>query len=236
MLTLFISVGVTVFLACFFYRSLLAAIPLSFCGIVCFYKIRNSKGKREREELVRQFRECILAVSASLQAGYSVENAFLDCEQDLTLMYGKESLICGEIKLIQRGLHINISLEELLTDLGERSGCEEIIQFAEVFSIAKRNGGNLAEIIASSSELIGRKIELRGEIDALLGGKKMELTIMELMPFAILLYISAANPGYFDMLYHNFFGALIMTGCLVVYVGAYVTGEAVMKHMWNELG
>lgn len=224
------------FLAYFFYRSLLAAVPLSFVGIACFYKIRDEKGRREREELVKQFRECILAVSASLQAGYSVENAFLECEQDLTLMYGRESLICGEIRLIRRGLHINISLEELLTDFGERSSCEEIIQFAEVFSIAKRNGGNLAEIIAGSSDLIGRKIELRGEIGALLGGKKMELTIMELMPFAILLYINAANPGYFDVLYHNLFGVLIMTGCLVVYFSAYVIGEAVMKHLWKELG
>ncbi len=198
--------------------------------------MRGEKGKREKEELTSQFRECILAVSALLQAGYSVENAFLECEQDMALMYGKESLICGELKLIRRGLHINIALEELLADMGERSGCEEMIQFAEVFSIAKRSGGNLADIIGSSAELIGRKIETRKEINTLLSGKKMELMVMKLMPFAILLYIELANPGYFDMLYHNLFGAMIMTGCLIAYLGAYVAGEVVIKRMWAELG
>lgn len=232
---MFFSIGVPLFLACFFYRSLWAAVILSPVGVAFFFKICRNKAKKQSEELAKQFRECILAVSASLQAGYSVENGFLECEQDMALMYGRDSLICREIRLIRRGLHINISLEELLKDFGERSGCEEIVQFAEVFSIAKRNGGNLAEIITASSELIGRKIELRGEMEALLGGKRMELAIMQLMPFAILLYVNGGNPGYFDSLYHNPSGIAVMTACLAVYLAAYAAGEAVMNHMWREL-
>ena len=230
-----LSALVPVILAHFFYRSAWAAVLLFPSGAVCFLNIRNRKGERDREELAAQFRECILAVAASLQAGYSTENAFLECEQDMILMYGVEALICNELKLIRRGLRINISLEELLNDLGERSGCEEILQFAEVFSIAKRSGGNLAEIIGGSAELIGRKIELQREIHVLLGGKKMELAIMKVMPFAILIYIGTANPGYFDVLYHNLRGILVMTGCLAAYLGAYVMGELVMKHMMEEL-
>lgn len=223
------------FLAFFFYRSLWAVLPLLPVGVVFYRKIRRNKGDREQEELAMQFRECILAVGALLGAGYSVENGFLECEQDMSLMYGKDSLICRELRVVRRGLHINISLEELLTDLGVRSGCEEIIQFAEVFSIAKRSGGNLAEIIRSSADLIGRRAELKREVDTLLSGKKMELNIMELMPFAILAYIGAANPGYFDIFYSNMYGRLIMTGCLVGYLGAYLLGENVFQRMRRDL-
>lgn len=209
-------------------------LPLLPVGVVFFCKIRRGKGEREREELTAQFRECILAVSTLLGAGYSVENAFLECEQDMVLMYGKDALICGELRMVRRGLHINVSLEELLADFGERSGCEEMVQFAEVFSIAKRNGGNLAEIIRSSAELISRKAELKREVDTLLSGKKMELNIMKLMPFAILAYIGITNPGYFDMLYDNLYGRLIMTGCLAAYIGAYALGELVIRRMRKE--
>lgn len=229
------AAGITVFLAGFFYRSIWAVFPLSPLGAVYFYLMRGERGRRRREELAGQFRECILAVSSSLQAGYSVENAFLESERDMIQMFGADALICGEMKLIRRGLNINISLEELLTDLGNRSGCEEIGQFAEVFSIAKRNGGNMAEIINSSSELIGRKIELKRELEVLLGGKRMELAIMKLMPFFVLFYIEISNAGYFDMLYGNWRGVLIMTGCLALYVGAYAAGEAVLGHMWKEM-
>lgn len=209
-------------------------MPLLPVGILLFRRIRHEKGEMERAELTGEFRECILAVGTLLGAGYSVENAFLECGQDMSLMYGRDALICGELKVIRRGLSINVPLEELLADLGERSGCEEIVQFAEVFSIAKRNGGNLAEIIRSSSELINRKAELKREVDTLLSGKKMEMNIMRLMPFAILAYIGFANPGYFDILYNGLYGRLIMTGCLGAYIGAYAMGEFVIRRMKRE--
>lgn len=232
---MFFAAGVIFFLAAFFYRSIWAVLPLSPLGAVCFCRMQSERGRRQREELAGQFRECILAAAASLQAGYSVENAFLECERDMVQMFGQDALICGELKLIRRGLNINISLEELLTDLGDRSGCEEIVQFAEVFSIAKRNGGNMAEIISSSSELIGRKIELRRELDVLLGGKRMELMIMKVMPFFVLFYMEVTNSGYFDMLYHNWKGVLIMTGCLAVYIAAYAMGELVLRRLRSEM-
>ena len=123
----------------------------------------------------------------------------------------------------------------LLEDLSGRSGCEEIAQFAQIFALAKRNGGNMAEIIQSSAVQIGKQIELRQEIRTLLGGKQMELGIMKIMPFGILLYINMGNPGYFDSLYHNLTGILIMTGCLGVYLGAYFLGERIMKGIMAEM-
>ena len=176
----------------------------------------------------------VTTVATSLQAGYSVENAFLECRLDMALMFGEEASICHELKLIRRGLDINIPLEELLADMARRSGCEEIAQFAQIFSLAKRNGGNMAEIIKNSASQIGRQIELRQEILMLLGGKKMELTIMKIMPFGILLYIDMGNPGYFESLYHNIVGISVMSGCLGLYLGAYLLGEHIMKGIMAE--
>lgn len=153
----------------------------------------------------------------------------------MALMYGEESLICRELDYIKRGLKINISLEELLADLSVRSACEEIAQFAQIFALVKRNGGNMAEIIRGSAHQIGRQIELKQEVQILLGGKKMELMIMKAMPFGILLYIDIGNRGYFDSLYHNLAGAAIMTGCLGVYLGAYILGEFIMKGITAEM-
>lgn len=230
-----VCAGITAILAYFFYRSLLAMIPLSAIGILAFIQMGKSRAGKTREELAAQFRECILSVATLLQAGYSVENAFMECRQDMALMYGEEALICGELSYITRGLKINISLEELITELAERSGCEEIEQFAQIFALAKRNGGDMAEIIRGSANQIGRQIELKQEVQILLGGKKMELTIMKAMPFGILLYIDITNRGYFDTLYHNLGGIAIMTGCLGVYLGAYMLGEHIMKGITAEM-
>ena len=230
-LAILLSASVTYFAAWFFYRSLWALLPLFPLGIICFRKIRKNKLNAVREELRTQFRECILSAASSLQAGYSAENAFLECEKDMKLMYGEKAVISSELELIRRGLAINITLEELLQDLAQRSECEEIGQFVHVFSLAKRNGGNMAEIIKNSASLIGRRIEQHQEIVTMLSGKRMELNIMKLMPFGILFYINIGNPGYFDNLYHNPAGVAVMTGCLAVYLAAWQLGENIMRRL-----
>lgn len=232
---IFLSVAVMGFLAFFFYRSVWIFPVLSPVGVYCFHSIRKRKLERYREELAAQFRECILAVATSLQAGYSAENAFVECINDMRMMYGENASICRELELIRRGLNINITLEELLLDFASRSGCEEIDQFAQIFSMAKRNGGNMAAIIKSSASLIGKQIEQRQELRTLLAGKRMELNIMKVMPFGILFYINLSNPGYFRPLYHNLMGIAVMTGCLVVYLAAFVLGEQVMNKMTAEM-
>lgn len=230
-----LSVSVVGFLAYFFYRSVWAFPTLSPIGVFCYHSIRGKKLKRYKEELTVQFRECILALATSLQAGYSAENAVVECGKDMKLMYGENAPICRELELIRRGLAINITLEELLKEFATRSGCEEINQFAQIFSLAKRNGGNMAEIIRSSAALIGKQIELRQELQTLLAGKRMELNIMKAMPFGILFYITLGNPGYFDVLYHNLTGITVMTGCLAAYLAAYCLGERVMEKMTVEV-
>lgn len=204
-------------------------------GILFFREKEYQKCENCREELTIQFKECILSVATSLKAGYAVENAFVESREDMRMLYGETSLIYQELEIIRKGLIINISLEELLANLAKRSGSEEITQFAQVFTIAKRNGGSMPEIIRSSTELISRRIDAKYEMRTLLSGRRMEQNIMKLMPFVILGYIGVSYPGYFAPLYHNLQGILIMTVCLLIYLGAYVMGEKILKKIEVEL-
>lgn len=226
---------VVVFLAYFFYKSIWAALPLVAIGLVYFRLLKKQKEEKCRRELVAQFKECMLSVATALKAGYAVENAFLESRADMKMLYGEHSLIYRELELIRRGLVINITLEEMLLDFAGRSGCDEINQFAQIFSIAKRSGGNLSEIIYDSTELIGQRIDARQEIQSILGGRKMEQNIMKCMPFGILFYISLTYPGYFDSLYHNWQGVAIMSGCLGVYLAGYVLGDKILQKIEKEL-
>lgn len=224
-----------VLLAYFFYRSVWAVIPLAVIGVF-FFKIEEKRQmERLREELVGQFKECILSVAASLKAGYAVENAFVESRNDMKLLYGEDSVIYRELELIRRGLVINITLEELLTDLAVRSGSDDIVQFAQVFAIAKKSGGKLPEIIQTTAEMIGRRIDARQEIRTLLSGRQMEQNIMKLMPFGILLYIGSSYQGYFDSFYHNLQGVVIMSVCLIVYVAAYVMGDRILQQIAQKM-
>lgn len=213
----------------FFYRSLWAAVFLSPILIIFLkMKKRELAGKR-RMEINLQFKDAVLAVSANQRAGYSVENAFREAYKDMDVLYGRGSPICQELSYIIKGLDNNIILERLLYDFGCRSHVPDILQFADVFLIAKRGGGNMTEIIAGTADVIEQKIAVDKEIQVLLSSKKMEQKIMNAVPFLIIFYISLTSKGFFDVLYHNVIGIAVMTVCLAVYLAAFIISRKLVE-------
>ena len=158
--------------------------------------------------------------NSNLQAGYSVENAFQESYRDTVLLYGRESVMARELRLIFRKLSNNEQLESALANLADRSGVQDIRDFADIFQIAKRGGGDMRGIIANTAEIIGDKQEIRREIETVVSEKRLEQLIMRYIPFVIIFYISLTTKGYFESLYHNIFGWVLMTGALAVYAAA----------------
>lgn len=211
-----------------FYRSIVAFVILSPIGIYVWKDMKRKKIKKRKKELSIQFKDCIGSVGASLRAGYSVENAFKESRKDIVLLYGDNSYMAVELNYIIQGIRNNINLEELLLSLGKRSGITDIREFGEVFAIAKRNGGNMSEMLIRTASVMGKKIEIDREIQIILSAKRLEQQIMNLIPFAIIIYISCTSPGFFDVLYHNMLGVCIMTICLLVYMAAYIISAKII--------
>lgn len=213
----------------FFYRSWLACIFLFPVFVLFLREKKKDLAKKQRQELGLQFKDLVLALSANVKAGYSIENAMREACRDMELLYGTESLVCLEARHILRGLDNNVILEKLLYDLGVRSRVPDIMQFADVFLIAKRSGGNLTEILEKTAGVIEQKIETDKEIQLMIGARKMEQKIMNMVPFLIIFYIGTTSRGFFDVLYHNLIGAAVMTVCLLFYGAAYLLSKRIVE-------
>lgn len=213
----------------FFYRSYFAVIFLS--PLIYFYrdykKTQIIKSKTEHVE--QQFKEAILAVQTNMQAGYSIENAFVESYQDVVRIYGVNSQMGEELYNLRKGMKNGITLEKLLVDLGNRYPDSEIAEFAEVYSIACKTGNQWNEVISKTVSLITQKIEIKEEIEILIHGKKVENRVMCVIPFFILLYMDVTSKGYFDVLYHNILGIMIMTVCMSIYIFAYLLAQKVTE-------
>lgn len=224
-LVFLVLVGVISYL---FYRSVIAFLLLLVL-FPLFIKIRKEDGKKKRQQLLaEQFLSGMQSVSTALTAGYSVETAFEEALMELRNMYNEEALIVGEFRYIVSQLHMNRNLEELLCGLALRSGIEDIRDFADVFSAAKRTGGNLVSIIRNTILCVSQKEETRMEIQTCLSAKKLEQNIMSLVPCLILFYVQVMSPGFLDVMYHNAAGTIIMTICLLIYVGAWYWGRKIV--------
>ncbi|MDE7321556.1 MAG: type II secretion system F family protein [Lachnospiraceae bacterium] len=176
--------------------------------------------QKRMRKLEVEFRAVILSVSANLQAGYSMENSFREAYRDILNLYGQESVMAVELQLMLRRLENNEPLEDVLMNLAYRSGVQDIRDFADIFQIAKRGGGDMRGIIANTAGIIGDKQEVRREIETVVSEKKLEQQIMRYIPFFIVFYISITTKGYFESLYHNITGWVIMTVSLGVHAVA----------------
>ncbi len=212
-----------------FFNSLLAVIilsPMTFFWVLFQKRIEK---KRKIRQIGIQFRDAIYSVLTGLKAGYSVENAFVEATRDMELLYGPKSDIVFYLGKICEGLKNNIALEKLMYSFGKECGNTDIQDFALVFKVAKRNGGNMTDIIERTIDVISQKINVEKEIDVLVSAKRFEARIMNLVPFFIIFYISVSSPGFFEVLYHNPFGITLMSICMVVYIAAYVMSEKIVN-------
>lgn len=218
-----------VLIAWLFYRNLW----VSLVGILLLpYLLRkraNQMMKQRAQRLALQFQELLLSFQNALVAGYSIENAFSQAYHDLQYFFPIETEILRECENIELKMKNNEPLEVLLFDFGQRSGVSDIHDFAAIFQIAKKSGGDFNKMILDTASIIHQKIEVRSEIAVLLANKKMEQTIMNIVPIGIMLYIQISSPGYFDALYGNAVGIVMMTVCLALYFFAYFLSEKIME-------
>ena len=193
-----------------FYKSIWAVVVFLPIPVVYICWQRKRLAKERRKTLNFQFKDALNSMSVAVQAGYSVENAVSACVRDL------------------RQQHVSVPVEELFLDLGQRSNVEDIENFAEVFYVAKRTGGDMNQVIQKVARMLGDKIDVKKEIEATLAAKKSEQLIMSLMPAGIILYLRLTSPGFLDVLYGNPFGICAMTVCLGIYTGAYWMGRRIV--------
>lgn len=202
-------------LAPFFYRMVRKAIS------------RYGKEKRERE-ILDAFLNGIRTLNTALQAGLSMERAWKEVEKESAYQYGKSSLFYQEVREINRSVELNISIERLFMEFANRTGIEDMMQFAEVLDYGKRSGGNWRKIIDATVYRMNEKYEVKQQIEVLVAEKKLEQQVMNVLPLGILAFLQFSSWEYMQVMYHNLFGVIVMTVVLVVYLIAIFLSEKIL--------
>lgn len=212
-----------------FFKSVYAFVLLP-PGIFLYHRYnRKNLQKKYREVLNSQFKDALLSVSAALRAGYSMENALRASAEEMSSMYGETAPVTREFLFMKNQLTLGIPLEAVFDEFALRSQVEDIATFSSVFSIAKRTGGDLVEIIQKTASDIASKIDTQNEIAVVVRAKRLEQNIMALMPPLIILYVDLTAGNILAPMYQSLSGRIIMFVCLCVYIGAYFLSRKIMN-------
>lgn len=212
-----------------FYHSWLLSVFFGIPGAIGYLLYRRRVlVERQQWLLMEDFKDAMDSMVSALVAGYSMENAITEAYHDLRLLKGSETPMIRELGQIRQQLGLQHTLDELLLDLGRRSGVEDIVVFAQIYATARRSGGNLVKVMKRTAENIGEKMEMQREIQTMIAGKKMEATCMMVIPLLIILYLQVCSPGFLDPLYGNAMGVLFMSVALVIYVIGVIWSRHIM--------
>ena len=151
------------------------------------------------------------------------------CQGDMQRLYGKDADIVREFAYMNRKIQMSEPLEQVFYEFACNSGSEDIYHFAEILLHVKRSGGNLTEIIRTTTVKMQEKTEVLQEIETAVAAKRAEQRMMMILLPVILLFITLSSPEYTGALYKNLAGVLVMSACLCGYLVVFFWSEKIVQ-------
>ncbi len=133
------------------------------------------------------------------------------------------------MEYILRGIGMNNTIENMFGQFAERAHLEDIDNFVDIFVTCKRTGGDLMEVMRSTSNTIGEKIEVKQEIETTISGKKYEFNFMMVLPVVMVLFLTVTSGEYMEPVFTEIVGRIAMTVAIVIFGVAYLVGSKIMK-------
>lgn len=174
-----------------------------------------------------QFRDMLESLASSFASGSNVQNSFETAAEDMLMQYNENDYIVLEMKEIISGMKQNIDIEVMLEHFGMRSGNEDIVSFADVFSVCYRKGGNMNSVVRRTHGVISEKMAVADEIETKLTSNKMQHNVMSVMPIAVVALLRLTNDA-FAANFATLIGVLANTVAIGIFVGAYIYGNKIV--------
>lgn len=198
-----------------FFRNLLLLLLLPLV-IKKGWKIYSDYCRKKRQKkLLGEFRDFLFSLSASFATGRHMTEAMKEAETALQHIYGKGGFLAGEIRYMVKAIEeTGQSAQTVFSAFADRTGLEDIEMLSEVYGACRDTGGNMAEAVNRAAALLTEKINLEMEIQTMLSQKRLEGTIIAVMPAVMIFFLMWMSPDYLNPMYDTMAGRLMMAMAL----------------------
>lgn len=208
------------FIIFIFYQNLILSFILGSAGLIYMKAYKENEIKKRKDQMLRQFKDMLYSLNVALETGDVVSNAFKTAYYELSNIYHEEDYIMIELKQILMLSELNHKIEDLLINFAKRTNIEDILNFAEVFYICSKAGGNLVKVLKQTTEVITEKMELEQEIKTLFSQKEFEIKILIATPILIFLTLSLIAGEYIKPLHSTLMGYVVITISIAIIIFA----------------
>ncbi len=210
-----------------FYEKIAVSVLVgAVCGLA-FIPMRTKQViKKRQQKLTAQFRGLLDALSTSIGAGKNMFDSFAAAADDLTVQFSADADIVKEVQTICMGINNNIPIEKLLLNFAERSGLDDIYNFANVFATCYKKGANIKDVIKNTATILGDKIEIQMELETMVSGQKNEQNIMLVMPVLFILLMKSMGGDLIDL--QSPVGLMSVSAAIIIFIASYFVSKKIL--------
>lgn len=178
---------------------LVAILLAAVGGLAPFYGIKHLRLKRILK-FEQQLVDALTQMSSAFKAGLTLPQASENIAREAPAPLGQEfGLFVKELKL-------GVQVEEALNNMAERVGSDDLHLVVTATNVARKLGGNMAEMFDIISQTIRERFRLEGRIRALTSQGKLQGWVVGAMPLILGLVLNYMRPDLMQPMLHSKFG------------------------------
>jgi tight adherence protein B len=193
---LILGVG-TLLLALFAIGSAWIALPAAIIAMILPRIGLNVRARRRHRAFEAQLAEAIDLLVNALRAGYGFLQAVEAASRDL------EGPIQQELARVVDEINVGANPAAALAAIGDRIESYDFGLVATAVSVQRTVGGNLAEVLENIAKTIRERRRIRGEVRSLTTGPRVSSYVLGAIPLGLLLWFSATNAAYREVMFHS---------------------------------
>jgi len=172
--------------------------------------VLHVKGVHRSRAFENQLPEVLDTLSASLRAGHGFDAALQTVANDLAEPAARE------FRRVLTEVHLGRSLEDSLSDLGQRIRSHDLKFVLDAILIQRQVGGSLAELFELVSETVRSREQFRRKVRALTGMVRASANVLTVLPFVAAVGLTLINPNYMRPLWTTTGGHAMVAIALVM--------------------
>lgn len=155
-------------------------------------------------KLVDQMVDGLTIMSNGIRAGLGITQSMERVVDNMP------SPIKQEFGLVLSQIKLGLSVEEALSNLGNRIPVADVQMFVTAINILKETGGNLAETFTTMVEVLRERQKIHKKIEALTAQGVTQGIIITMVPFILLIVFTVVDPGFVKPLFTTTMGIIFL--------------------------
>jgi tight adherence protein B len=160
-------------------------------------------------------------IARSLRAGNPFSATVKMVSEEIADPVGREFAITFD------EINYGLEVEDALYNFGERIHSEEVQYFITAVIIQKVTGGNLADVLNRIAEVMRSRVKTYREVDIQASEMRLSANVLIGLPFFVAGAVAISNPSYFEPLFDNELGQII----ILAQIGLMLIGYYVIRRM-----